>query len=217
MSSVLRANKQQPSMKEKFFRLCGMIAPLLFGFTAILGGALRPGYSHKANTVSELFSPGSPNKPLLDTLHTSFAILLILFGVGVLQFIRGYERSRRIGTTGAWLLIAMGVLTVATATVFPQDPWGSAPTIPGRMHIILSGVITLLTIGAMSLIGIWFHRTGIKPWFKAYSFITIALVILTAGFFMTTMGSPIMGLAERITILAGFQWTFSLAWTLYFL
>jgi hypothetical membrane protein len=202
-------------MKIKLLPLCGMIAPLLFGFTAILGGALRPGYSHKANTVSELFSPGSPNKPLLDTLHTSFALLLILFGIGVLQFVRGYERSRRIGTTSAWLLIVMGILSVATATVFPQDPWGSPPTLPGQMHIILSGVITLLTIGAMSLIGIWFHRTGIKPGFRAYSFISIALVILTAGFFVTNMGNPIMGLAERITILAGFQWTFSLAWTLF--
>jgi hypothetical protein len=68
-------------MKLRYFFLCGMIAPVLFILTAILGGALRPGYSHIANTVSELFSPGSPNKPLLDAFHTIFAILLILFGV----------------------------------------------------------------------------------------------------------------------------------------
>ena len=74
-------------MKLRFFFLCGMIAPLLFVVTAILGGALRPGYSHIRDTVSELFSPGSPNKALLDTFHTIFALLLIAFGIGVLLFV----------------------------------------------------------------------------------------------------------------------------------
>jgi hypothetical membrane protein len=202
-------------MKQRFLLLCGMIAPWLFAFTTVLGGALRPGYIHSMDTVSELFSPGSPNKPLLDTLHTLFALLLIMFGIGVLRFFREHERSRQVGTTAAWLLIGMGVLNVATATIFPQDPWGSLPTTPGQMHIILSGVISLLTIGAMFLIGIWFHRSGIKPGFRTYSFLTIALVLLTAGFYVTSLGGPSMGLTERITILAGFQWTFSLAWTLF--
>jgi len=31
------------------------------------------------------------------------------------------------------------------------------------------------------------------------------------GFYAANLGSPIMGLAERITILAGFVWTFALA------
>jgi hypothetical protein len=43
--------------------LCGMIAPLLFTFTAILGASLRPGYSRMLDTISELFSPGSPPQP----------------------------------------------------------------------------------------------------------------------------------------------------------
>jgi GNAT superfamily N-acetyltransferase len=37
------------------------------------------------------------------------------------------------------------------------------------------------------------------------------MAILSAGFFVANMESPIMGLAERISILIGFQWTFVLA------
>jgi hypothetical protein len=188
-----------------------MIAPLLFVFMTILGGALRPGYSHTSETVSELFSPGSPNKLLLDTLYTIFAVLLILFGIGILQFVNGSKQPMRAGRLGAGLFIAMGSVSVATATIFPQDPWGSPSTFQGEMHIKLSGVVGLLSVLSMLSLGIWFIRAAIFPGFGIYSFITIGLVILSTGFFMANVGSPIMGVTERITILIGFQWTFFLA------
>jgi hypothetical protein len=192
-----------------------MIAPVLFVFVAILGGAMRPGYSHISDTVSELFSPGSPNKLLLDILHTTFALLLVLFGVGILRFVRRIKRVERMGMIGAFLFIAMGCVTVLTASIFPQDPWGTAPTFAGQMHIRLGGVVGLLSIGAMLLMGIWLRRTGILPWFALYSLITVGAVMLATGYFMANTGSPIMGLAERITILIGFQWTFVLALSLF--
>jgi hypothetical protein len=109
------------------------------------------------------------------------------------------------------MFIAMGFVSVATATVFPQDAWGSPPTFPGEMHIILSGVVALLSILSMLLIGIWFNRAEIFPGFRTYSFITVGAALISAGFFAANLGGPIMGLAERITILVGFLWTFTLA------
>ena len=203
-------------MNRRLLFLCGMIAPVLFLFTAILGGAIRPGYSHMSDTVSELFSPGSPNKPLLDTLHTIYALLLALFGIGVLQFVRGSAQSTRAGVIGASMFIAMALLSVTTATIFPQDAWGSPPTFPGEMHILLSGLLSLLSLLSMVLVGIWIDRTGVFPGFKTYSFITVGVVVLSAGFFATNLGSPIMGLTERITILVGFLWTFVLALWMFF-
>jgi len=197
-------------MNRRFLSLSGLIAPILFVFTTILGGAIRPGYSHMSDTVSELFSPGSPNRFLLTTLHTLFAVLLVLFGIGILKFVQRYEKSKRIGIIGASAFIAMAVLNIMTATIFPQDPWGSPSTFFGEMHIILSGVISILSILYILLIGIWFHRTGISPFFGWYSIATLAAVMLTAGWFMSSIGSPLMGLSERVTILVGFQWTVAL-------
>jgi hypothetical membrane protein len=198
-------------MNRRFLSLCGLIAPILFIFTTILGGAIRPGYSHISNTISELFSPGSPNRVLLSTLHTLFTLLLVLFGIGILKFVQRYEKSKSIGILGALAFIAMGVLNMMTATIFPQDAWGSAPTFYGEMHIILHGVISILSILYIVLLGIWFHQTGVSPNFRMYSFATVVAVMLTAGWFMASVGSPIMGLTERLTALVGFQWTFILA------
>lgn len=198
-------------MNLRLLSLCGVIAPVLFVALTILGAAIRPGYSHMSDTVSELFSPGSPNKPLLDTLHTTFALLLTLFGIGVLQFVRRSGQSTLTGIIGASLYLTAGVLSIATATIFPQDPWGSPPTFAGQMHINLTGMVGLLSMLSILLLGLWFTRTKLFPGFGVYSLITVGIVILSVVFFMAMVGSPIMGLAERITILVGFVWTFILA------
>jgi hypothetical protein len=198
-------------MNSRFLSLCGLIAPILFIFTTILGGAMRPGYSHMSNTVSELFSPGSPNRFLLSSLHTLFTVLLLFFGIGILKFIQRYSKSKRLGIIGVSAFIAMGVLNFLTATIFPQDAWGAPPTFFGEMHLILSGFISILSILYILLIGVWFHQTGISRNFRTYSFATVVAVVISAGWFITSYGRQIMGLSERLTILVGFQWTFILA------
>jgi hypothetical protein len=204
-------------VNQKMLFLCGMISPLLFIALTILGGALRPGYSHVSDTISELFSPGSPNKLLLDILHTTTALLSTLFGVGVLNFIRLSENRSLVGMIGAVMIITIGLVNVLTATIFPQDAWGAAPTFPGEMHKILAGVLALLSMVSIFLIGLWFHRSGIIPFFGIYSFITVIVVLLSGGYAVIKLGSPVMGLTERITILAGLQWTFILALKLFLL
>ena len=202
-------------MNQRILYLCGVFSSVLFISTIILGGALRPGFSHISDTISELFSPGSPNKRPLDTLHTASAILGTLFGFGVLLFVRGSGHSGTVGIIGAVLIIATGLVNIATATIFPQDAWGSPATFPGEMHKVLAGVLALLSMSSTLLLGIWLKRTGIFPGFGTYSFITFAIVLLTGGFAITKLGTPIMGLTERITIAAGMQWTIALSLTMY--
>jgi hypothetical protein len=198
-------------MNRRIFYLLGLFAPLLFVFTAILGGALRPGYSHMTDTVSELFSPGSPNRLLLTILYILFAVSLSLFGFGLHQFVQNSGKHKRIGVWAAYIFILVGVLNILTATVFPQDPWGSPPTYPGEMHKIVSGIISLISILYILLFGIWFHRAGIAKIFLVYSIATIVGAILSGGWFAASVGSPIMGITERVAILVGFQWTFLLS------
>lgn len=77
--------------------------------------------------------------------------------------------------------------------------------------MIIHGVISLLSILYIVLFGIWFHRTGIAPFFRAYSFGTVAAVLLGAGWLMASFRGPLMGISERAAALVGFQWTFLLA------
>jgi hypothetical protein len=129
----------------------------------------------------------------------------------VLQFVRQSGRGDRVGLVGAGLIVATGLVNVATATVFPQDAWGAAPTSAGQIHKILAGILALLSILSTLLMGYWLNSAGIFPGFGSYSFITIGVLVVSGGFAVTKLGTPIMGLTERITIFAGLPWTFLLA------
>ena len=202
-------------MNRQITFVCGMLFPVVYILMTIVGGALRPGYSHITDTVSELLSPGAPNKSLLMVFQVIHALLGSLFGIGVLQFVRASARNALIGRIGAGMIIAVGVATIGTA-IFAQDASGAPPTLAGKLHgILVFGVLVPFTIASMLLIGIWLRQAGVFPWFRAYSFITVAANILLAGLAGATLDTPIMGLTERLAVLAGFQWTFVLALKLF--
>ncbi len=52
-------------MNNRLLAVCGILAPLLYTFTVILGGVITPNYSHVANAISELIESGAPYKTLL--------------------------------------------------------------------------------------------------------------------------------------------------------
>jgi hypothetical protein len=198
-------------MDRKLFYICGLLFPLIYIIMTILGGALRPGYSHISDTVSELLSPGAPNKPLLMVFQIIHALMGGLFGIGLLLLVRSSDHNTLLGRIGAWMIIAVGIATIGTA-IFPQDATGTALTTAGKLHAILVfAVMVPFTIISTLLIGIWLRQAGIFPWFRTYSIITIIASVILAGIAGATLDTPVMGLTERLAVLAGFQWTFVLA------
>lgn len=202
-------------MNQKILYLCGMLVPFVYIFMYIIGGALRPGYSHLSDSVSELLSPGAPNKPLLDILNFTFALLYTLFGIGVIQFVIKSELGNPVGYIGAGLIIAVGLASMGSA-IFPQDATGTPATLPGRLHLIFVFAVQIPgAILSTILMGIWFRQTGMFPGFATYSFISAGVIVLTGVLAGPAMGTRIMGLVERVSALAVHQWIFVFAWMLF--
>lgn len=148
---------------------------------------------------------------MLSIIHITYALLHILFGIGILQFIQESEHNLLIGRIGAWMIIAVGVATIGTA-IFPQDATGTTATFAGKLHIILVfGALIPFSFLSTLLIGIWSKQAGIFPGFSLYSFISVGVIILSGGFGGAMAESQISGLAERIGAIAVHQWLFVLA------
>jgi hypothetical membrane protein len=106
-------------------RDCGIAAPLLWFAVIFLAGALRPGYSHVSQYISELAERGSPTAGLMrglgfyatGVMHVGFAAFLVRTSC------RG-----PLALAGA-LLIAVDGLSRIGAGFFPCDP-GCAPALP---------------------------------------------------------------------------------------
>lgn len=170
---------------------------------------MRSGYSHSYHAVSELLEAGAPNKPLLDTLLSISDILAILFGIGVLLLVQKSHDKRSTGMVGASCLIAIGVLGLATAIFFPMDP--------RTVHLIIVGVLAILSMLTPFLFFVWLKSQPGFSRYATYSLLSAFLIIVTGGYAAVTVitESPLIGLAERITVGVYLQWTFFLALKMY--
>jgi hypothetical protein len=207
-------------MKFKVLMLCGILAPVLYVLTVMLGGVIRPGYSHVSQAVSDLIATEAPNKSLLDPLFALYNLLAIAFALGLLQHVRNDHQNRRIliGTIGALAVAAQGIFGLTTL-FFPEPAGGmsAAITRTGAMHIVFAGLSSLTTMIAILLMGFWFRNNQPLRGYGLYSFISVTAVFLSGGFaaFSVATQSPIGGLLERITIGGFLQWLFIIALMMY--
>jgi hypothetical protein len=197
--------------------LCGILAPIVYAAAVVLGGILRPGYSHISQFVSELIAAGAPNKSLLDPLFALYNLLTIAFGLGLVMTVRASSETRKvIGILGALVLMAEGVFGLVTI-FFPQDPIGAPSTSTGMMHIILASMSSLTTMLSILLMGFWFSKQPGMQSYGLYSFLSVAFVFVFGILALVTGAnrSPILGLMERLTIGGVLQWLLVIALKFY--
>jgi hypothetical membrane protein len=202
-------------MSRRYLLICGLLAPLVYVGAVILGGLLRPGYSHVAHAISELIAAGAPNTTLLNPLFTLYDILLAAFGVGLLLTVRAHpeQRGMRSGSLGAFALIVSGLLGVLMNLFFPQDPGGPPVTLIGTVHVVLAGVLSLGTMLAILCTGLWLRQApGLHAYWR-YSLASLAVIFISGwlGAAAIATSSPYLGLVERVTIGAFIQWVFVIA------
>ena len=143
-------------MNKKHIILSGLLAALVYCIAVAIGGAIRPGYSHISQFVSELIGAGAPNKGLLDPMFAVYNILTAVFAWSFYELVRtqGGNTKKAIGIAGTLILFAQGIFGLATL-FFPQDPVGAPFTTTGTLHIVLAGLSSLTTMVGMLLVGFW--------------------------------------------------------------
>jgi hypothetical protein len=194
-------------MKHRYFFLSGTAATVVYVVAVILGGFLRPGYSHVTQAVSELLEAGAPNTAVLDPLFLLYNLLTVPFAAGVFLLGRESREHRPLATAAAMVLLLEAVAGFVTV-FFPQDVPGTPFTITGSLHIGLAGISSLTTMAAMLLVALWFRRTRLVCGFALYSLLSLVVVFVTGGVAAATtaLNVPVNGLAERITIGGFLQW-----------
>ena len=197
-------------MQSMVLSLFGIIAPLFYIIPTLVGGFLRPGYSHLSNSVSDLLTPGAPNKIYLMIPFTLYPIFLSIFGFGLFVVLRtNPEPLNSLSGLIGFILIgaSMGILGILTMTIFPQDVQGTPMTTHGLMHLILVGIQAISAMGAILLIGFWFKSNGSSGYF-IYSIISFMVLLITGiiSIIGAKKGSQFIGLFERLNVGVIIQW-----------
>ena len=200
----MTASKFQ-SVRTARFLIAGMLAPLVYVFTVALGGALRTGYSHMAQPVSDLIAAGAPNAWLLDPLFALYNLLTLAFGIGLLLRVQrdAQQEKRATGWAGAFLLLVEGCAGLLLL-FYPEDGSGMTDAISGtgRLHILLAGVCSMSSMAAILLMGFWFRSHPRLRGYGTFSFVSVALIFGSGGLtaFSIANHNPIGGMLERVTV-----------------
>lgn len=190
---------------KKMIYILGILTPLLYVFSVVLGGALWPGYSHVRQAISELTMASAPNLALMDTLFTVYGCMLLAFSLGF---------SLRWGKAGNRPLTISGIALIACSAAgllmkfFRQDPIGEPLTFTGTMHLILAGVTSLGTIFAIFFAAAGFRKLDQAGDLRVFSLVMGAIVLVSGGLTAagTTQLPAIFGILERTTIGSFMLW-----------
>lgn len=187
--------------------LAGVLAPLVYGGTVILGGGLTAGYSHVGNAISELIQAGAPHRETLERLFLIYNLLALLFASGLFRL---FARETPILAIGSILLAVTAILGLVMKN-FPMDPVGTPATALGTGHLILAGLMSLTTIGAVAGFAVGFRRLRAWAGWSTYSLVSVIAIAASGGVaaMAAAQGWDTMGLWERVTIGAMLQWMFA--------
>ncbi len=193
-------------MLRKILLFCGIVAPVIYVFTAIVGAAVRPDYSHIVNAISELISNGAPNKAILDIVFNIYNVLLLAFAIGGYIVLKNASRLCRIAMG---IFIAIQILSFSWG-FFPMDPMGAVPTFAGAMHNVFGGVVAFATILIPIFMGLGLRRSKGFEGYAVYAFITSGIIFVSGltGVILAGQGFHIFGLFERVTIGSYEVWIF---------
>jgi hypothetical membrane protein len=186
--------------------LGGVGGPCVFALVTLVAAALRPDYSHLANTISELGANGSSYAALMN--YAGFVpagLMLAAFGVALAELL---PRDRL--TIGASIMVTLFGSGLATAGVISCDP-GCPPTggsLQQTVHDAIGPLMSLCLIAAAGILGIRFRRLTAWRRLSSYSLLTsaLALLFLVALVSSRVQAQPLTGLWQRFLLTALLCW-----------
>jgi len=191
-------------MRRKLLLVCGILAPLLYVASDVLAAARWEGYSYAAQAISETFAIGAPTRPLVLLRGLGYSVLVIAFGLGVLESARGNRRVVMVGR----LLVGIAVVDLVAPFVAPMNLRGAERTLTDTMHIVLA---TVDVVFILLIVG--FGASAFGKRFRLYSIGTILVVVVfgtLAGFdgprVAANLPTPWLGVTERISVFSYMLW-----------
>jgi hypothetical membrane protein len=198
------------SIARQALLVCGVLSGLIYIAADVAGGMRYPGYSFTSQAISELMATGAPSEAFVDPLFLTYGVLTLAFGLGV--FREGADRSRALRLAGV-LLIGYAAVGFTGPTLFEMHPRGAGNLDADTPHIVLTGVLVVLTLLSMA-----FGAFAFGWRFRVYSCLTL-LIMIVMGAMSARYGArlaadqptPGFGVVERILIYSYLLWAATLA------
>ena len=193
---------------RKALLLAGPAAVVVYAAGDVLSGLLYDGYSWADQAISELSAFGSPVRSLMMSVILAHNVLLLAFGIGILQV----AKRRSLRWIGILQIADFVVVGLFTHTIWAMSSRDLETGFNDTMHIALSMVFSVFVVAAMVLAAVAYRGR-----FRVYSLATMVVVVgfgAAAGIAIRGIAendTPWAGAFERINAYAYFAWLIILA------
>lgn len=144
---------------------CGIISALLYVATDLAASQHYPGYSMRAQAVSELFAIGAPTQAVVALLFSVSSILLLAFALGIWR--TAEHRWQRVLAVSFGGSATIGLLLWIA---FPMHMRGDPRSFTDTMHLALaSNPFVLLTLVVVLV--------SYRGRFRSYTWLTLVLML----------------------------------------
>jgi len=188
-----------------YLPLAGLAGPVQSTIVIVICSALRPGYDHIDQFISDLGATGTSHAGLMNFAgFIPSGVIMAVFGVALWTLLPKHLLVR----IGASLIILFAVGLVI-AGIFSCDP--GCPQQGGSMensiHDAIAGPMFLSAITGVLIFGISFRRSADWKRLSNYSLIS---AVICYGFFVLLVGSlesrNLTGMWQRLILLIIFIW-----------
>lgn len=190
------------SSKKSFLNYCGLLgiaAFLSYAAAVVFAPFAYPGYDWKAQAVSDLSASNAPSLGLWNQLSSLYDVCTLVCAMMVCAGIQG--RKSRLLRGGIYIFTIMEWVSAVGFHMFPLSDSGYAGRFQDQMHMILTGLVVLLSIVSLVML----IAAGIKEKeSRSYGiFAGIALGMMMVGALgMNVVPKAYFGVVERFSVFA---------------
>lgn len=181
-------------------RACIIASAVVLASTIIVVGALTPGYSQLAETVSRLGSRGQPHAILARVGLVLYGVLVV-FGAGPLGARIPAKERLLVGLVGGY-----GAASVVTGLA-PKDPAYGPHTLTSQIHVGAAIAGGAMLVAAMVLVA----RYAPRRRERVSAATVLGLALLGIAVFPFLWGTFVYGLVERALLALAVGWLVTLA------
>jgi len=197
----------------KFLALGGVAGPVLFTITTVVCAAIRPGYSHIHDFISELGATGTPHAYLLNWMgFIPSGLMLAAFGWSLLSLLPK-KIPARLGSVFV-IIFGLGMTTVGFFSCDEGCP--REGSLENNIHDSISGPIFICGILGVLFLGFAFRRLAYMKPLWLYSVISAGLSIVFLLSLINSFDSGrFTGTWQRLLILTLFLWFGIVGWRVF--
>lgn len=179
--------------------LLGVVSLLSYTSAVVFSPSAYPGYNWMSQAVSDLSAANAPSLALWNRLSSFYNICEVLCATLACIGIQG--KKSKLLRVGVYTFAVMEWISAVGFRMFPLSDSGYAGTFQDKMHLIITGLVVVLSIASLAVVIIAGARDKSSRSYGVCAEIALGMMLVGA-LGMKLVPAEYFGIVERFSVFA---------------